>query len=130
MIPLLPIWNLNPNRSSFYDRDSGTLLELAAKLHSTMNELIDDYNKFIVDINEKLSKFEQDSTADRELFETGLRQEFQDFIDTVDLKIANIEKNTDSATIDDLALRITNLEQAYNTGLAEINTALTKIVGE
>lgn len=130
MLPLLPRWNLNPNRSSFYDRDSGTLLELAAKLHSSMNELIDDYNKIIGDINEKLSKFEQYSTADRELFETGLRQEFQDFIDTIDLKIQHIETNgssditiDDTLTIEGAAADAKAVSNALSTLLQSVSTS-------
>lgn len=130
MIPLLPRWNLNPNRSSFYDRDAGTLLELAAKLHSSMNELIEDYNKFVEETNktvtEKLTEYEQSINEGRR----ALRQEFQDFIDHVDMKIDNVEKNTNSITIDEILLRITNLEYTLNTGLAEINSMLTEIVGE
>lgn len=130
MIPLLPRWNLNPNRSSFYDRDAGTLLELAAKLHASMNELIEDYNKFVESVTNNLNKFEADAANDIELLKTGLRQEFQDFIDTVDIRIQHIESNVSSDYIDELAQRIYNLEQQYETGLAEINAALTQIVGE
>lgn len=130
MIPLLPRWNLNPNRSSFYDRDAGTLLELASKLHASMNELIEDYNNFVESVTNNINEFEADAANDINLLKTGLRQEFQDFIDTVDLKIQHIETNVSSDYIDELAQRIYNLEQQYETGLAEINAALTQIVGE
>lgn len=130
MIPLLPKWYLNHNRPTFYDTDAGTMLELAGNMHGKMNEIIDDYNEFVESINNRIEEHLTDSETNWELFKTGLRQEFQDFIDAVDMKIANIEKNTDSATIDDILLRITNLEYTLNTGLAEINSMLTEIVGE
>lgn len=130
MIPLLPKWYLNHNRPTFYDTDAGTILELAGNLHGKMNEIIDDYNKFVDNVTERLTIYEQDTTQDFELFKTGIRQEFQDFIDTVDIRIQHIESNVSSDYIDELAQRIYNLEQQYETGLAQINSALTELVGE
>lgn len=130
MIPLLPNWNLNPNRSSFYDRDAGTLLELAAKLHASMNELIEDYNNFVESVTNNLNGFEAETTEQIELVKTGLRQEFQDFIDAVDIRIQHIETNVSSDYIDELADRIYKLEQEFEIGLAQINSALTELVGE
>ena len=89
MIPLLPKWNLMGNKPSFYDTDSKTLLELANTLHSKMNELIEDYNRFVDTINNTITEFTQGETQKREVFEVAIRQEFQDFIDIVDMKLKN-----------------------------------------
>lgn len=93
MIPLLPRWNLRPNRPSFYDTDSGTILELASTLHKTMNSLIEDYNKFVDNVNNTITEFTTESEQDRETFEIAIRQEFQDFIDVVDLKITGLNND-------------------------------------
>lgn len=90
MIPLLPRWNLNPNRASFYDTDSATLLELASTLHATMNTLIEDYNNFVDSVNNTITEFTEQTTQNQETFEIAIRQEFQDFINIIDLKIAEV----------------------------------------
>lgn len=86
MIKLLPKWNLHGNRPSFYDTDSVTLLELASRLHGSMNEIITDYNAFADRINGEISSFMTSTNKDLEAFETAMRQEFQDFIDVINLK--------------------------------------------
>ena len=90
MIPLLPKWHLQPNRPSFYDTDSATLLELASTLHETMNSLIKDYNNFVDSVNNKITEFTEQTTENQEEFAVALRQEFQDFINIVDMKITGM----------------------------------------
>lgn len=92
MIELLPKWNLHGNKHSFYEADSVTLLELASRLTGTMNALIDDYNTFRDSVNNQVTEFINSTNADQEAFETALRQEFQDFIDIVDLKVKTLEE--------------------------------------
>lgn len=87
MIPLLPRWNLHQNRPTFYDTDSVTMLELAGRMHGSMNELITDYNSFVDNVNKIITEFVNNTEKKNEVFETALRQEFQDFIDIVDLKL-------------------------------------------
>lgn len=92
MIPLLPKWNLHDNRPSFYDADAVTMLELAAKLHGSMNNLINDYNKFVENTNKAITDFTNGTNEDLEVFETAMRQEFQDFIDAVYLEYSTQEQ--------------------------------------
>lgn len=105
MIPLLPKWNLHGNRPTFYDADAVTMLELASILHGSMNTVIDEYNKLAESVNKTITDFTTGAIKDREEFETALRQEFQDFIDIVNLKnedmdrrIKNIENNVVTIT--------------------------------
>ena len=86
MIHLLPRWNLHQNRPTFYDTDSVTMLELASNLHGKMNELIEDYNTYVDSVNKTITDFLNSEQKDEETFRTALRQEFQDFIDAIDLK--------------------------------------------
>ncbi len=99
MINLLPKWNLHGNRPTFYDTDSVTMLELAAKLHGAMNELITEYNQFVENTNATIQNFIDSTNQDQETFETALRQEFQDFIDIVDLKLKAMEEMNASLEI-------------------------------
>lgn len=90
MIELLPKWNLYGNKHSFYEADSVTLIELASQLTGTMNALIDEYNKFADSVNSQVAEFMESTEQDHEAFETALRQEFQDFMDVVDMKFKEL----------------------------------------
>lgn len=114
MINLLPKWNLHSNRPTFYDTDSVTMLELAAKLHGAMNELITEYNQFVENTNATIQNFIDSTNQDQETFETALRQEFQDFIDIVDLKLKAMEEMNAS-----LEIKYDELTESLNIGGAE-----------
>lgn len=88
---LLPKWCLYDNKYTFYDMDAKTMLELASTLHGAMNALISDYNTFVDNTNKLITDFMNDADADRKVFETAMRQEFQDFIDIIDLKVKSME---------------------------------------
>ena len=90
MIKLLPNWLLTGQRPAFYDTESVTVIELAANLQGKMNELINDYNAFVNTINATILDFMGQSKADQEAFEVAMRQEFQDFIDVIDMKVAGM----------------------------------------
>lgn len=87
MIELMPKWVLENTTPSFYDKDSLTVIEATAKLYGKMNELITEYNKFADDVNAKIEAFTAEIRDEQLVFATALRQEFQDFIDTVELKL-------------------------------------------
>ena len=95
-IPFLPAWNLQPTRPTFYDTDSATMLELAAKMHGAFNEMVNDYNQFAISVNNQMQMFIDSTEADQEAFQVGIRQEFQDFIDLVTMKINDFENNVDT----------------------------------
>ena len=115
MIELLPKWHLHGNRPSFYDMDSVTLLELASKLHGAMNELIADYNRFVDEVNQRITDFTTSTNQDIETFEIAMRQEFQDFIDVVNLKYAG---------------QIPLIEQTIANGIKAIQNEANKVVGD
>ena len=76
-----------------------------------MQELINENNAFAGEMETKINEFTAETTEELELFKTSMRQEFQDFIDTVDMKLAGI----DLTTIAELERRITALEQGGTT---------------
>ena len=123
MIPLLPKWHLMPNRPSFYDTDSKTLLELSSTLHSAMNNLIEDYNKFVDSVNNKITEFTESETQNREVFEVAIRQEFQDFINTVDLKLGGFrtEMNNYKTAMDS---KYSGFTSGVNTTIAGMQRTL------
>ena len=87
---LLPKWIMQDTTPAVYDAESVTNLEAIAKLRAAMNNLITEYNAFADQVNTQINEFVAATEQDQEAFETALRQEFQDFIDTVDLKLSSI----------------------------------------
>lgn len=77
MIPSLPNWFINSKNPSFYDTESATTIEMVAKLHASVNNII------------KLINEEHGESKDK-AFEIALRQEFQDFMDVVELSVGSI----------------------------------------
>ncbi len=83
----LPHWVL-PNRNpAFYDSESATAIEQTAKVYAAMNELIDNYNAFVDSVTSANETFQAELTGETNTFAVGLRQEFQDFIDIVELQV-------------------------------------------
>ena len=120
MIELLPKMYLHGNRPSFYDSDSVTVLELSAEMRAKMNELIDDYNKFAEGVNVKIEEFITKQDADWETYKTAMRQEFQDFIDVI-----NIKYDAQEARIDG---KIGAVEDAINALIARLNAAENELL--
>ena len=85
----LPKWFLTKGVPAFEDSESASFSEQTFKVYNAMNELIGEYNEFADRINEEFELFKTKYNSDIELFTTSLRQEFQDFINVVDLRIAN-----------------------------------------
>lgn len=91
MVYIFPKWDMTDTLPAFHDSESATAIEMVYKLYETINKLIEEHNSFIEHVNEILTNNEIKFNHDLEIYATGLRQEFQDFIDTVDLKITEIE---------------------------------------
>ena len=88
----LPLWIMNQNKPSVYDSESATAIEMVGKVYGAMQELIDEYNSFATNCNKLIEDFTSGALKDAETFRTALRQEFQDFIDVVNLKIMSQDK--------------------------------------
>ena len=87
----LPKFHLKPEQATFYDGDSATMLELASRLHTKINEVVKYQNEFSEELSIALQNLDDEVTNWMETFQTSARQEFQDFIDAVDLKISALE---------------------------------------
>lgn len=119
----LPKWNYTKGIPAFYDSESSTALEQTHKVYNKMNELVEEYNEFAEGVNSKIEEFIENQNQDYEEFKVGLRQEFQDFIDTIDLKVSDLEKMIDENGFDDLQ----TLTNEVNTIKATLNNALKDI---
>ena len=92
MILKLPKWILTNKFPAFHDVESLTAIEQTARVYGKINELIDNYNSFAENINKTLEEYARADQEEEEAFKTGLRQEFQDFINVVDLQIRDLEQ--------------------------------------
>ena len=120
MIELMPKWVLENSTPSFYDKDSVTVIQATAKLYAKMNELITDYTKFAGDLKALNDAFISTTTNDQEVFKTSIRQEFQDFIDAVDLKLEGYEHTLDDfrESVEEVVLQVWN--EAFASGKVTI----------
>lgn len=87
----LPLWRLTEGLPAYKDAESATALEQTYKVYKAMNELVDEYNKFSANLEKHINDYINSTTKDLDEFKIGLRQEFQDFIDVVDVKIDTME---------------------------------------
>ena len=92
MILKLPKWILTNKFPAFHDVESLTAIEQTARVYGKINELIDNYNSFAENINKTLEEYARADQEEEEAFKVGLRQEFQDFINVVDLQIRDLEQ--------------------------------------
>lgn len=97
MIQSLPPWALTNPNPAFYSSESGSVIEQTAKMYAKVNELVSEYNSFTENVNTIIKDFTTATTKDLGAFEVALRQEFQDFIDVVNLKILDQDKKIDDA---------------------------------
>lgn len=93
MIEHLPNFMLQCSHPVFHDSETVTMIELVGHLGGKINELITEYNKLENNVKTRVEEYISSSERDHEAFKVGIRQEFQDFIDTVELKIMEQDAN-------------------------------------
>ena len=94
---LLPKWIITNKRPSIHDTESLTILEGMGKVYGAMNDLINEYNSFADNVNTIITEFTNSATKNQEEFEVALRQEFQDFIDVIEIKVQQQQTQIDNA---------------------------------
>lgn len=109
----LPRWVLTNPTPAVYDTESVTSVEMVAKLYGAMQTLIDEYNKFAENTEKTINDFMSDEASNRQVFEIAMRQEFQDFIDVVDLRLQSIESDVVASTTK-------MINDAINTGKIKV----------
>ena len=93
----LPLWVLPDKFPSIYESESFTAIEMTSKLYGAMKVFVDEYNKFAKETNEQINTFMESTHRNYDEFTLAMRQEFQDFIDTVELKLLGMDKEIDDA---------------------------------
>ena len=112
----LPEWVMTNKFPSVYDSESGTAIEMVAKVYGAMQNLITEYNQFAETVNQNIESFEGDIQKEFEEFTVGMQQAFQDFIDVVDLKIGDAESFVKN-----------NMNEALNTAIAHGSLRITGV---
>ena len=87
MIKNLPNWYVADDQPAFYDTESATAIEMVAKLYAKIQELIPYFNENYSEITKIVEEFKSLIDDNFNAFAVELRQEFQDFIDIIELKI-------------------------------------------
>lgn len=117
---LLPKWALVNHFPAIHDFESLTVLEQTARIYGAMNQLIGEYNTFADQINKSIEDFQTASEEDRNNFEIAMRQEFQDFIDIVDLRIKEIDSSIDQIKKDTEKYSKEILNEAIKSGRVSV----------
>lgn len=86
-IPLLPHWVVTDKYPAFYDVESATAIEQTSKLYGKMQELIEDYNKYVDEINKTITEFIEGTNLDQEEFKNRIIKIVHDYIAMIDEKI-------------------------------------------
>lgn len=76
---MLPKWVLPSYLPSVYDSESGTVLEMTAKLYGAMNTLISEYNTFADTVNEQMEGFSSEEKEARKEFELSITKVMNEF---------------------------------------------------
>ena len=87
IIKKLPHWVITNKKPGFYDTDSGSTIEQTALVYKKMNELIEEYNKFVDETNLFIEEFVTNMTTSYEEFTVAMEQKFNDFVKVIELKI-------------------------------------------
>ena len=91
-ITLLPHWVLPDTLPSVYDTQSGTALEMVAKVYGAMRTLQTEYNSMVDEINKTIIDFKNGVIQDQECFKNEINKIVHDYIILIDSKIAHQDR--------------------------------------
>lgn len=86
-VTLLPKWIMPGTFPSVYDTDSGTCIEMTAKVYNAMRNLQTEYNEFVEAVNKTIVDFINDTNADYEAFKCQINKLVHDYIRMLDDKV-------------------------------------------
>ena len=87
MIKRLPYWVVPDSLPAFYETEGATAIQMVAKLYAKMQDMIDDYNKFVTQVNKEIEDFETGINKDFDKFKNCVMKLMSDYIETIDTKI-------------------------------------------
>lgn len=126
----LPKWILTKSRPAFYDTESGTAIEMVAKLHGAMNELISECNNINEEMQKTWATFKINSEEDYELFKMSVQQSFQDLSKVVELKLMQIETDFEKEIEESTEKATQELYQKLFDGVVAANMEHTEEINE
>lgn len=83
----LPHWCLTDLQPAFYDTESGSVIQMVARIYPKIEELVASYNSFVDEINRYIDEFESGMIADFDCFKNCIIKTMNDYIETIDTKI-------------------------------------------
>lgn len=117
---LLPKWVLTNPYPSIYETESGTAIQMVAKVYGAMNSLIEEYNKFADEVNKQIIEYNDSITKDNEQFKCCITQIVENYIKSIDMKIDEQDLKIEKAVLymkDNLSESIMKeLERQLNSG--------------
>jgi hypothetical protein len=87
MIPRLPYWILTEKHPAFLETESKTAVEMVSRVYGKVQEIVDDYNKFVDIINKTIEDYETNTNQDLNCFKENLTKIVHDYIATLDMKV-------------------------------------------
>lgn len=86
-LTVLPKWIFTGTIPSVYDTESGTCIEMTAKVYNAMRELQQKTTLFIEELNKTINEFENGIIEDQNCFKTHIDKIMHDYIAMIDEKI-------------------------------------------
>ena len=83
----LPHWCLTDLQPAFYDTESGSAIQMIARIYPKIEELVVNYNSFVDEINRYINEFETGMIADFDCFKNCIIKTMNEYIETIDTKI-------------------------------------------
>lgn len=115
-IQLLPHWCVSSKYPAFYDTESATAIEQTAKLYGKIQELIEDYNKFVDEINKHILEFINSVNSDQAEFEERMTKVIHDYLDYMNMRMDAQDKEIRDA----VSYMKDNLSQSITQIIAEM----------
>lgn len=123
-LPQMALTDLQP---CFYDIESKSTVDMVSKFYKYLQNFVDDYNKFVVDINTEIEAFENSTNHDIEQFKCCVQDLMSNYIESIDTKI-NQQNLTiterfeaqDQVIQDAVDYMTTNLQDSINTLLQQL----------
>ena len=91
MIRLLPHWVITNKNPAFYDSESVSAIEQTGRVYAKMQELVEDYNKFVDEVNAHIKEFTDETNVDQECFKQNIIETMENYIKSIDMKTDELE---------------------------------------
>lgn len=111
----LPFWRPTKGMPASYDSETATVIEMVAKLYGSMSEMIDEYNKYVTEINLALEKYYSDVDKDIEALKNQILTCQRKYHEYLDMRVDKQDKVLQEAVNEmkaGLSQTITDLIQA------------------